>query len=215
MFQFNSEMLKWIGNITRQWIHGLLNKAITQGLPTDWQKNWIKALFKKGDVNQPTNYRTIMVGSCMSKLLGSILEQAISVWAETNGKRAKGQAGFRPKHSTIDHLISLRVLMEESRLKGKTLHCCFVDFTKAFDTIPRSGLWQRMEHIGVPMHLRVAVAQLYQQVRCQLKTQTGLSKEFLSMTTRIMHTSKGPITPCFACFLEDKFPKKKLYLLCF
>ena len=76
----------------------------------------------------------------MSKLLESILEQNISSWAETNNKRAKGQVGFRPKHSTIDHLISLRVLMEESRLKGKNLHCCFVDFTKAFNTIPREGL---------------------------------------------------------------------------
>ena len=110
----------------------------------------------------------------MSKLLGSILEQEISAWAEINGKRAKGQASFRPEHSTIDHLISLRVLMEESRLKGKNLHCCFVDFTKAFDTIPRAGLWQRMEHSGVPMHLRVAVARLYEQVRCQLKTHAGL-----------------------------------------
>ena len=116
----------------------------------------------------------------MAKLLGSIVEQAISQWAESNHKRAKGQAGFRPKHSTIDHLITLRILMEESRLKGNHLHCCFVDFTKAFDTIPRDGLWQRMEQIEVPKHLRLAVAQLYKQVRCQLKTQNGLSKEFYS-----------------------------------
>ena len=60
--------------VHRQWICGPLNKAIKQGLPTDWQKIWVKALYKKGDANQPTNYRTIMVGSCMSKLLGSILE---------------------------------------------------------------------------------------------------------------------------------------------
>ncbi|MCO5612696.1 hypothetical protein L7F22_066965 [Adiantum nelumboides] len=177
--QLKSEMLKWTGPLARQWIHELLNKAIMQGLPpVKWQQNWIKALFKKGDINQPTNYRTIMVGSCMSKLLGSILEQAISSWAKTNDKRAKGQASFKPKHSTIDHLISLRVLMEESRLKGKNLHCCFVDFTKAFDTIPRAGLWQRMEHIGVPIHLRMAVARQYQQVRCRLKTHAGLSREF-------------------------------------
>ena len=153
MLHFKSEMLKWSGGIARQWIHTLINQAITQGLPMDWQQNWIKALFKKGDANQPTNYRTIMIGSCMAKLLGSVTEQALSLWAETNNKRAKGQAGFRPKHSTIDHLISIRVLMEESRLKGQALYCCFVDFTKAFDTIPRAGLWKRMEHIGVPPHL--------------------------------------------------------------
>ena len=34
---FNSEMLKWIGHRARQWICGLLDKAITQGLPIDWQ----------------------------------------------------------------------------------------------------------------------------------------------------------------------------------
>ena len=113
-----SEMLKWSGNLAKMWIHALLNQALSQGLPIEWQHNWVKALFKNGDKNQPTNYQTIMVGSCMSKLLGSILEQEISTWAENNNKRARGQAGFRPKHSTIDHLISLRVLMEESRLKG-------------------------------------------------------------------------------------------------
>ena len=102
----------------------------------------------------------------MSKLLGSILEQEIGTWAEKNNQRARGQAGFRPKHSTIDHLISLRVLMEESRLKGKPLFCRFVDFKKAFDMVPRDGLWQRMEHIGVPKHLRDAVARLYEKVRC-------------------------------------------------
>ena len=114
-----SEMLKWSGGIAQQWVHAMVNKALNQGLPTDWQKNWIKAIFKNGDKNQPTNYRTIMVGSCMSKVLGSIIEQDISAWAENNDERAKGQAGFRPKHSTIDHLFSLRVVMEESRLKGK------------------------------------------------------------------------------------------------
>ena len=148
VLQFKSEMLKWTGPLARQWIHALLNKAMIQGMPMDWQQNWIKALFKKGDVNQPTNYRTIMVGSCMSKLLGSILEQEISAWAEINDKRAKGQAGFRPKHSTIDHLISIRVLMEESRLKGK--NCIAILWTLPKLLIQSQGLgygkeWNTLE----------------------------------------------------------------------
>ena len=205
---FTSEMLKWTGDKARKWICSLLNQAMTQGLPEDWTTNWIKALYKKGDPNQPTNYRTIMIGSCMSKLLGSILEQLISSWAEANNKRAIEQEGFRPKHSTIDHLMSLRVLMEESRLKGKHLHCCFVDFTKAFDTIPREGLWQRMEHLGVPSHLRAAVAQLYSQVKCQLKTHTGFSRAFFSN----MGVKQGcPLSPTLfgLCIdqLEDYMPQ--------
>ena len=64
------------------------------------------------------------------------MKQKISTWAEITSKRELGQARFRPKHSNIDHLGTLRVIMEESRLQGKTLYCCFVDFKKAFDIVP-------------------------------------------------------------------------------
>ena len=75
------------------------------------------------------------------------MESNISAWAAKNGKRAYGQSGFRKHHGTIDHLVTLRVLMEESRLGGKGLYCCFIDsdFKKAFDMVPRDHLWRRME----------------------------------------------------------------------
>ena len=82
-------------------------------------------------MNNVNNFRTIMVGSIMAKLFGSVMEMKLSSWAELNNKRARRQAGFRQAHSTIDHLVTLRVLMEESRLAGKGLYCCFVDFKKA------------------------------------------------------------------------------------
>ena len=55
-----------------------------------------------------------MVSSTIAKLYSTIMEQKISKWAESTNKRALGQAGFRPKHSTVDHLVTLRVIMEES-----------------------------------------------------------------------------------------------------
>ena len=114
----------------------IIGQAIKQGFPNDWLMNWIKPIFKAGDKNQGSNYRTIMVSSTIAKVSSTIMEQKISTWAESTSKRALGQAGFRPKHSTVDHLVTLRVIMEESQL-GKTLYCCFVDFKKAFDNVPR------------------------------------------------------------------------------
>ncbi|MCO5590499.1 hypothetical protein L7F22_044469 [Adiantum nelumboides] len=174
------EMLKWAGPTAQKWLHDLLNQAVAHGIPCDWQENWIKALYKGGDRNQPSNYRTIMIGACMNKLLGSMVEQEMSKWAENNNKRAIGQAGFRPKHSTIDHLITLRVITKKCRLKGQIMYCCFVDFQKAFDTIPRANLWARMERLRVPTYLRRAVAHMYREVRCKIKTQEGYSREFMS-----------------------------------
>ena len=175
-----SELFKWTGPHTRYWIATLIDQAIKQGFPKDWLMNWIKPIYKAGDKNVVSNYRTIMVSSTIAKLYSTIMEQKISAWAESHNIRALGQAGFRPKHSTVDHLVTLRVIMEESRLQGKTLYCCFVDFKKAFDTVPRSELWNRMVEIGMPSEYRVAVARLYEEIRCQLETENGFSEYFLS-----------------------------------
>ena len=115
------ELLKWTRPHTRHWIMTIIEQAIEQGFPNDWLMNWIKPIFKFGDKNQVSNYRTIMVSSTIAKLYRTIMEQKISTWAESTSKRELGQARFRPKHSTVDHLVTLRVIMEESRLQGKTL----------------------------------------------------------------------------------------------
>jgi hypothetical protein len=70
-------------------------------------------LFKSGDVNNPSNYRTIMINPLFANLFGSMLEKKIRKWAEERDKRAKGKACFRPKHSTVDHCITLRHIIEK------------------------------------------------------------------------------------------------------
>ena len=56
-----------------------------------------------------------MISPLLAKLYGIILEKKINIWLESEGKWAKGQAGFRKHHSTTDHLITLRIIMEECR----------------------------------------------------------------------------------------------------
>ena len=90
--------------------------------------NWIKPIFEVGNKNQVSNYRTIMMSSTIARLYSTIMKQKVSGWAKCLNKQALGQARFRPKHSTVDHLVTSRVIMKESRLQGKTFYCCFVDF---------------------------------------------------------------------------------------
>ena len=103
----------------------------------------VPPLFKAGDPAVPGNYRTIMVGHTLARLLASILEQQLSKWAENEGIRATGQAGFRRGFSTLDHIFTLRANIEEGRAHGRRMYCCFVDFRKAFDTVPRARLMRR------------------------------------------------------------------------
>ena len=48
--------------------------------------------------------------------------------------RSAGQVGFRKGFTTLDHILTLQDLIEESRAHNKRIYCCFVDFQKAFDT---------------------------------------------------------------------------------
>ena len=95
-------MLKWTEKEAHAWICDMFNHALEHGMLYDWTANWIKPIHKGGDINHVNNYKTIMVGSLMGKLFGCIMESKVSAWAEKNGKRAYGQAGFWEHHSTID-----------------------------------------------------------------------------------------------------------------
>ena len=57
----------------------------------------------------------------------------------------------------MDHPITLRVIMERSRLLGKTLYCFFVDFRKTFNIVPRSEFWNRILEIGMSLEYQVAI----------------------------------------------------------
>jgi hypothetical protein len=148
-------------------------------------------IFKSGDVNNPSNYRTIMINPLFAKLFGSMLENIINKWAEKEDKCAKGQAGFRPKHSTIDHNITLRHIIEKVWEKKEEAFCCFVDFKKSFDTVPRDKLWHRMEELGIPIHLRASVHRLYEEVKVKIRMSAGISK----ILGAILGSSKGAHCP--------------------
>ena len=96
----------------------------------------------------PGNYMTIMIGHVMSKIYASVLDGEVSARAEVQGLRASGQAGFSTDHSTYDHIFTLRGIIEEARHRRQRVYCCFVDFRKAFDTVPHAYLIRRLHELG-------------------------------------------------------------------
>lgn len=80
------EYLKWGLKSLAPHIMKIFNNIIQQGFPKDWTTSLAIPLFKRGDVNNPSNYRTIMINPLFAKLFGSMIENRISKWAEENGK---------------------------------------------------------------------------------------------------------------------------------
>ena len=114
-----------------------------------------------------------MISPLLAKLYGIILEKKINEWVKMEGKQAKGQAGFRRNHSTTDHLITLRIIVEECCNNKSELFCFFVDFRKYFDTLPKNNMWNRLEELKVPFELRVVAISLYEKVIAKFKNNEG------------------------------------------
>ena len=71
----------------------------------------------------------------------------------------------------------LRIIVEECHNDKSNLFCCFEDFRKAFDTVPRNNLWNILEELNVPFELRATAIRLYENVIAKLKSNEGWSKD--------------------------------------
>ena len=79
---YQAEILKIGGLVLIPHIHKLFNQAVKQGFPKPWTQSLIIPIFKSGDTNNPSNYRTIMISPPLAKLYAIILEKKIKRWLE-------------------------------------------------------------------------------------------------------------------------------------
>jgi hypothetical protein len=108
---------------------------------------------------------------------------------------------FRRYHSTVDHLVTFRIIAEEFCNTKTNIFCCFVDFRKAFDMVPRKNLWNRLEEIKVPLELRVVAIRMYENVIAKFKNTEGWSKE---INCNIRVKQGCPLSPTLFGIYIDK-----------
>jgi exonuclease III len=158
----------------------VLNMLFLDGTyPPEWSQGVIVPIFKAGDTMDASNYRGITLVPMLDKLYAILLCTRISRWAEENKLRAPSQAGFRKDHRTSDQLFIHRTIVETSIYEKKPLFCAYIDYSKAFDTIPRHLLWERLAEIGIHGHMLKAIKAMYQDVKACVSTPEGYTQDFV------------------------------------
>lgn len=118
-----------------------------------------------------------MIIRILSKLYGIILENKLSIWLECQGKRVKGQVIFRSYHSTLYHLITLRIIAEECHNNKTNILCFLFEYMKDFDIVLRTNFWNRLEELRVPSILGAAVVRLYENDISRFRRTNGWSEK--------------------------------------
>ena len=81
----------------------LFKKSLAQGVvPEDWKRASVSPIYKKGNKNIAENYRPVSLTSQCSKLMESIIRDAIVQYLEANFQLLKdSQHGFRTGRSVL------------------------------------------------------------------------------------------------------------------
>lgn len=144
-----------------QWVLTLVtlfNRVFCFGqYPVSWVRAKIFTIFKKGSKTDPHNYRGISVTNAIAKLYDTILCERLYQWF----RPYREQAGAQRKRGCTEHIVTLRLLTDTARRKKIKLFVTFIDFSKAYDLVPRHKLFTVMKRIGCGMVMLAAVMSMY------------------------------------------------------
>ena len=174
-------MLKSGGECVVHWMRTLCNQVWNSGeVPEDWKNGTIVCIPKKGNLTECDNWRGVTLLSIPGKVYCQLILNRIRDVVDRELREQ--QAGFRPKRSCTEQIFTLRRIIESCTEFQVPLAVSFIDFTKAFDSIHRPSLWKIMRAYGIPPKVTTAIKNIYNNSRCCVRTEDGLSDWFEVLT---------------------------------
>ena len=133
--------------------------------PFTWCHNKLITLFKSGAKLQCGNYRGISIMNTLSKVYDLLITKRLSVWFSID----KCQAGAQKGRGCVEQILSLRLLIDYAKFKEK-LYVLFVDYSKAYDRVPRAKLLEYLKTLGCGRRMLLAIQGMYRCTKNILKS---------------------------------------------
>lgn len=172
-----AELLKvnatWMAN---ELYHCIKEAWNNNKIPTKWKEGLIIKLPKKGNLTECNNWRGITLLNTINKIIAKIVQTRLAETIENTLR--PNQAGFRPNRSCIDHINTLRIIIEQSVEWRSPLFIAFIDFEKAFDSLNHDALWRILKSRGVPTKIISILQELYTDANCSVLHNGEKSESF-------------------------------------
>ena len=144
----------------------MFNMVFTGAYPVIWCLSRLIILFKKGCRLLCGNYRGITLTDTLAKLYDRVLFNRLYSWMTID----KCQAGNQKKRGCPEQMLALRLLMDYAKSKKKKLFVCFIDFSKAYDRIPRHTLFRVLYEAGCGRVMLRAIMAMYSTTKNIIQT---------------------------------------------
>ncbi|CAG2220663.1 unnamed protein product [Mytilus edulis] len=163
----------------------LFNLCFKSGkIPNTWNKGIINPIPKcsTSDPRDPLSYRGITLAPCAYKLYCSVLNNRLTEWLDEREVINDEQNGFIKGRSTIDHVSTLTSIIETRKKCKLSTFVSFVDFKKAYDTIDRSLLFNKLTDLGISTKFMCALQAIYSNIECCVRV-NGNTTDWFSVNT--------------------------------
>src|SRR5215469_234420 len=123
----------------------LFNKSLQEGIvPKDFRMANITPIFKKDDRKMPNNYRPISLTSIVGKIFEAILTNRLVAHLEERNLLNSSQHGSRRNRSCLTNLLKFFYEVVNAVDICKAYDVKYLDFQKAFDTVPHIRLLEKL-----------------------------------------------------------------------
>ncbi len=128
----------------------IFNLSLSLGqFPDSWKIAHIVPIHKKGSVHDYKMYRPVSLLPCISKVFEKIIFNEVYLHLKRNRILREYQSGFTPGDGTINQLIHINDMISKSMDNMEDVIGCFLDLTRAFDTVWHKGLLYKLDRYGI------------------------------------------------------------------
>ena len=175
-------------------LHEYLAKAYTMVIEhpeeaPEWLTEGITYLLPKTEeTKNPKNYRPITCLPTMYKLLTSIIAERTYTFLNEHQLLPSEQKGCkRGSYGCKDQLLINKMILEDCKTKKKNLSTAWIDYKKAFDSVPHTWIIKCMEIYKI---CPVTVNFITESMKCW-KTTLRINHAEGSMTSRPINIESG------------------------
>lgn len=146
-----------------------LPQFLTQG------KTYIKP--KNSDTQNPANYRPLTCLPTLYKIITSLITHKIEKHLTQNNILTEEQKGCRKKcQGCKEQLIIDSVVMKQVEKQQRNISSCYIDYQKAFDSIPHSWLLKVLDIYKIDPYIKKFLYMVMQTWRTTIQLNTNKIK---------------------------------------